>query len=234
MTDRVCLVTGVGDGTGAAIARRFGAEGYRVAMIARNVDRLRELENEIQGSKSYPCDISDLEKLQATLELVRKELAAPEVVVHNAVSSTYKSFIDGDPTDLERNFRVNTTALLYLARDLAPAMIDMGKGAIMVTGGFLSYRGDPNTVLFAPTKAAQRILTESLARDLWPKGIHISYINIDAMIDTPRTRQVLAPDKPDEFFSKPSAIADEVLHLVQQDRSAWTFDVAIRPFCEKW
>ena len=234
MVDRTCLVVGVGDGTGAAVARRFASDGYRVAMIARNAERLGKLENELEGSRSYSCDISDLEKFQAALALVRKDMGAPEVVVHNAIATTYNTFLDGNPTDLERNFRVNTTTLLYLARDVAPAMIDMGGGAILVTGGFLSFRRDPNTALFAPTKAAQRILAESLARDLWPKGIHVAYINIDALIDTPRTRLSLGADRPDEAFSMPAPIAEEIFHLANQDRSTWTFDLTIRPFGEQW
>ena len=95
-------------------------------------------------------------------------------------------------------------------------------------------RGRPNFAYFAPTKAAQRILAEAMARDLGPQGIHVAYVLIDAAIDTPRTRPVIAPDKPDEFFCKPSAIADEIFHVAHQDRSAWSFLVELRPYHETW
>ncbi len=234
MTKPVCLITGVGDGTGAALARRFAKGGYQVAMLARNRDRLERLEKDIADAKAYVCDMTDLEALLATVESVRAEIGVPSVLVHNAVSATFKTFLEADPEDLEWNFRVNTTSLLYLARALAPAMVAAGHGAIMVTGNTAALRGIPTYAVFAPTKAAQRILAQSLARDLGPKGIHVAYITIDAAIDTPWTRDVFNRDKPDDFFSKPADIADEVFHVVHQPRSTWSFDVEIRPYGEKW
>ncbi len=105
--------------------------------------------------------------------------------------------------------------------------------AILVTGNTSATRGKANFADFAPTKAAQRILAESMARELGPRGVHVAYVVIDAVIDTPRMRERLR-DAPDEFFIKPSAIADELWHLSQQDRSAWSFLTEIRPFGEKW
>jgi len=234
MTEPVCFITGVGDGTGAALARRFAEGGYRVAMLARNRERLEALEKELPNAKAYACDIGDLEALLATVEAVRSEMGTPSVLVHNAVSATFKTFLEADPEDLERNFRVNTTSLLYLARALAPDMVEAGHGVIIVTGNTAALRGTPTYAVFAPTKAAQRILAQSLARDLGPKGVHVAYITIDASIDTPWTRDRFHPDKPDDFFSKPEAIAEEVFHVAHQDRSTWAFDLVIRPFAEKW
>jgi NAD(P)-dependent dehydrogenase (short-subunit alcohol dehydrogenase family) len=113
-------------------------------------------------------------------------------------------------------------------------MIDAGKGAILVTGNTSATRGKTNWGFFASTKAAQRILAESIAREFGPKGIHTAYFIIDASIDTPRTRPMLAPDKPDEFFAKPSAIAEEMYRVAHQDKSAWSFTVELRPFGEVW
>ena len=234
MSKPTALITGVGEGTGAALVRRFARGGYKIAMLARNQERLKLLEDEISDSKAYLCDVGNIDTLLNTVEAVRKDMGDPNVLIHNAVSATFQSFLEADPKDLEKNFRVNTTSLLYLARELAPAMIEAGQGAIMVTGNTAALRGIPNTAVFAPTKAAQRILSESLARDLGPKGIHVAYITIDAVIDTPWTREPFHPDKPDEFFSKPNAIADEVFHVAHQDRSTWSFDVVIRPYAEKW
>lgn len=234
MSKPTALITGVGEGTGAALARRFADGGYQVAMLARNHKRIEKLEHEIPGSKAYTCDVGDIDMLLSTVKLVHKDMGNPSVLIHNAVAATFETFLNADPQDLERNFRVNTTSLLYLARELAPKMIDTRQGAIIVTGNTAALRGIPMTAVFVPTKAAQRILAESLARDLGPKGVHVAYITIDAAIDTPWTRNPFHPDKPDEFFSKPSAIADEVFHVAHQDRSTWSFDVVIRPDVEKW
>ncbi|MCG8695722.1 MAG: SDR family NAD(P)-dependent oxidoreductase [Minwuiales bacterium] len=232
--EKVAFVTGVGEGTGAAIARRFAADGYRVAMLARNEERLAALEKELPGSRSFAFDFADIDRLVAVCRQVTQEMGAPDVVVHNAVRATFEGFLEAEPEELERNFRVNTASLLYMAREFAPAMIERGAGALVVTGNTAALRGLPHTAVFAPTKAAQRILAESLARDLGPKGVHVAYVTIDAVIDTPWTRIPFHPDKPDEFFSKPSAIADEVFHVAHQDRSTWAFDMVIRPYAEKW
>ncbi len=236
IADPVCLVTGVGPagGTGAEIARRFADGGYRVAMLARNPENLADLESRIPGTTAFPCDVGDLDALVTTVAAVREQLGDPFVVVHNALRSVRGSILDLDPEDLERNFRVNTTALLYLARETLPAMLKAGKGAIMVTGNTSATRGKTNWGFFASTKAAQRILAESIAREFGPRGVHTAYFIIDASIDTPRTRPVLAPDKPDDFFARPLAIADEIFHVAHQDRSTWSFTVELRPFGEVW
>ena len=233
-TDKVAFVTGVGDGTGAAIARRFAAAGYRVAMLARKQERLAKLRSELSGARAFAFDLADLDRLNEVCREVEAEMGLPDVVVHNAVRATFEGFQKADPEDLERNFRVNTTSLLYMARAFAPGMMQRGSGAMVVTGNTAAWRGIPNTAVFAPTKAAQRVLAESLARDLGPKGVHVAYVTIDAVIDTPWTRVPFHPDKREDFFSKPAAIAEEVFHVAHQDRSAWAFDVTIRPFGEKW
>lgn len=234
MTDPVCLITGAGDGTGAAMARRFAEGGYRVAMLARTQERLKRLEKEISGSRGYVCDIADLNALRATVDQARADLGPITVAIHNAAQGAFKTILEADPETFEQLFRVNSTALMVLTQCVAPGMVDRGQGAIMVTGNTAAWRGKPNFCMFAPTKAAQRILAESIARDLGPKGIHVAYITIDAAIDTPLTRERMFPNKPDEFFTKPSAIADTVYHVAHQDRSAWSFNVEVRPYHEQW
>ena len=229
----VCLITGVGPGTGAALARRFARGGYRVAMLARNGDRLAALERELPVARGFVCDVGDPRAVGEAGAAVRRDLGDPRVLVHNAVGGTFGGFLDIDPADLERNFRVNTMALLHLARALVPAMVREGRGAILVTGNTSALRGKAGFAGFAPTKAAQRILAQAMARDLGPKGVHVAYFVIDAVIDVPWTRQMFA-GKPDEFFIQPAAIADEVFHVAHQERSAWSFDVELRPFGESW
>ncbi len=229
----VALVTGVGPGTGAAIVRRFARGDYSVAMLARNRERLALLQREIANSHAYPCDVTDVSQLDSTIAAIRAELGTPSVLIHNAVGGAFGNFMEIDPEVLNRNFQVNTMAMLHLARRLAPAMIEAGQGAIIASGNTSALRGKANFAGFAPTKAAQRILAESIARELGPKGVHVAYVLIDAVIDLEWTRKRW-PDAPDDFFIKPAAIADEVWHVVHQDRSAWSFNVEIRPFRETW
>src|SRR3546814_843084 len=133
----LALVTGVGPGTGAAVARRFAAGGYRVAILARDTARLAALEQEIEGSVALPCDVAEPE----ALERVVATLGAPEVVVHNAVGGAFGTFGEIDPDILKRNFEINTMALLHLARLTTPAMVAAGKGALIVTGNTSALRG---------------------------------------------------------------------------------------------
>jgi NAD(P)-dependent dehydrogenase (short-subunit alcohol dehydrogenase family) len=177
MTDTsapLALVTGVGPGTGAAIVRRFAREGYRVAMLARDGARLAALEAELAGSRAFPCDVADASALLATLDAVEREMGSPAVVVHNAVAANFGAFRDIAAEALVHNFQVNTVALLHLAQRFTPAMVERGSGAIVVTGNTSAQRGKAQFAGFAPTKAAQRILAESMARDLGPKGVHVA------------------------------------------------------------
>jgi NADP-dependent 3-hydroxy acid dehydrogenase YdfG len=228
-TKPLALVTGVGPGTGAAVARRFAEGGYRVAMLARDRSRLTALETEIPDSMAVPCDVTDF----AALERAVAALGQPKVVVHNAVGGAFGTFMNVDAETLQRNFDTNTMALFHLARLTAPAMIEAGEGAIIVTGNTSAQRGKANFAGFAPTKAAQRILAESLARDLGPKGVHVAYLIIDAVIDVPWQRERM-PDAKDDFFISPKSIAAEVFHLAHQPRDAWSFLAEIRPFHEPW
>ena len=215
MAEPVCVVSGVGPGTGSALVRRFAAGGYRIAMLARNAERLANLATEVPSAKAYICDVSVQSQVDATLDQVEREMGAPSVLVHNAVGGAWGTFMEIEPDVLNRNFQVNTMGLLYLARRLAPSMVTAGQGAIIVTGNTSAQRGRANFAGFAPTKAAQRILAEAMARDLGPKGVHVAYIVIDAVIDVPWARERFKT-KPDDFFIAPAAIADEALHIANQ------------------
>lgn len=229
-TDKpLALVTGVGPGTGSALVRRFAEGGYRVAMLARDTDRLSALQSEIPDSVAVPCDVTD----RAALAGVLAQVGAPKVVVHNAVGGAFGSFRDIDPSVLQRNFEINTVALMHLAQLTTPAMVDAGEGALIVTGNTSAQRGRANFAHFAPTKAAQRILAEALARDLGPKGVHVAYLIIDAVIDVPWARERFK-DAKDDFFISPTSIAAEVFHLAHQPRDAWSFLAEVRPFHEPW
>ena len=233
MTKPICLITGVGPGTGTALVRRFVSGGYRVAMLARSADRLETLASEIADAHPYTCDVTNLAALSATWDAVKVALGAPGVVVHNAVGAERGTYMDIDPDGLRRAFEVNTMALLHLARLATPDMIAIGGGAIICTGNTSAYRGKPAFAGLAPSKAAQRILLESIAREAGPKGIHAAYLAIDAVIDLPWTRSVFK-GKPDDFFCQPADIASACYDLAHQPRSAWASEMVIRPFGEHW
>ncbi len=233
MTAPVALVAGVGRGTGGAVARRFTTAGYRVALLARSEGRLKEFEAKLDGSLAIPCDVSNEAAINEAVATCMSEMGVPDVVVHNAPRGVFGTFQEIDPKDMEEAFRVNTMSLLYLARAVAPDMVNRGSGAIIVTGNTSAFRGKPDCSGFAPTKAAQRILAESMARDLGPKGIHVAYVMIDAVIDLRWTRRS-RPHLEDEDFAKPDDLAESIFQVSQQPRSAWTFNMDLRPFKEIW
>jgi len=229
----VCLITGVGPGTGSALVEAFVNGGYQVAMLARNEERLNALSTKYAQAHAFPCDVLDTAKLAQTVEQIRTTLGAPSIVIHNAVGGAFGNFMEIEPETLERNFQINTMALLHLSRLVVDDMIAARHGVILATGNTSAYRGKAGFAGFAPTKAAQRILLESIARAVGPKGIHAAYIAIDAVIDLAWTRERL-PDKSDDFFCKPADIAEACYSVAHQPRSAWVSDLVIRPFGETW
>ncbi len=230
----VCVVNGVGPGNGAAFARRFAAAGYRVALIARSAEFCDSLAAEIgDAAQAYQCDIGDPTAVSDTFAHIREALGPVDVLLHNAGAGIWGDFESLELSTFEQSWRVNTLGLVAAARAVAPDMRSAGRGSIVVTGATASRRGAAKTAAFASAKGAQRNLTESLAKQLWPDGIHVSTIMIDGVVDLPRTRERL-PDKPDTFFLDPDAVAETAYWLTQQPRSAWSFEVEARPFAENW
>jgi NAD(P)-dependent dehydrogenase (short-subunit alcohol dehydrogenase family) len=227
------IITGVGPGTGSAMARRFHDGGYTVAMLARTAERLSDLERELPNAFAVPCDVADPAALEIALDAIEQRAGVPKIVIHNAVGGAFGNFLDIVPDVLQQNFQINVMALLHLARWAAPRMEAAGGGSLLVTGNTAAYRGKAAFAGFAPSKAAQRVLTESIAREMGPRGVHASFMMIDAVIDLPWTRERFA-DKPDDYFIRPSDIAEEVWHVTHQPRSAWSFLTEVRPFGESW
>jgi len=229
----LAIITGVGPGAGSALARRFHAGGYQVALLARSAERLSALEAELPNAFAVPCDVSDPAALEVALGAIETRAGPPKVVIHNAVGGAFGTFLEIEPQVLERNFQVNVMALLYLARWAAPRMEAAGGGALITTGNTASIRGRARFAGFAPTKAAQRILAESVAREMGPRGVHVAFLMIDAVIGGTRVAERMT-DKPDDFFIKPADIADQIWHIAHQPRSAWSFLSEVRPYCEEW
>jgi len=229
----VCVVTGVGPGNGAACVRRFAGASFRVAMLARSADKLRALEATVPGARAFPTDVAQADSVKEAFNRVRRELGPVDVLVHNAGNASFGGFLEVTAEALESAWRVNTLGLFLCGREVASDMLSHGSGAIIVIGATASLRGGAGFAAFAPAKAAQRSLAQSMARGLGPRGIHVAYVVVDGVIDTPTTRGFLR-ERPDDFFLKPESIAETVFHLATQDRSAWTFELDLRPHAEKW
>ena len=233
MSDPVCVIPGAGPGNGAAFARRFARAGYQVAMIARDRDRLTEIADPIDGAHGFPCDITDPADITETLGHIRGELGPISVLLYNAGGGRWGTIDEVDSEAMAQAWRMNTLGLHTCAREVLPDMRAAGGGAIVVTGATASLRGGARFAAFASAKAAQRSLAESLARQLGRENIHVALVILDGVVDTPRTREML-PDRPDDRFLSPDDIAESVHFLVHQPRSAWTFELDLRPFTEEW
>ena len=232
----VAVVIGVGPGLGAALARRFAAT-YAVAMLARKADYLKALAREIRDSGAtvldVPCDVSDPAQIAKAFRAIRKDLGEPDVLLYNAGTGTFGSITEITPDQYEADWRVNAFGAFVAAREVAPSMIARGRGTMLFTGATAGIKAGPKSVSFGPAKFAMRGLAQSLARDLGPKGIHVAWINVDGSIDIPGARG-LKPSLKDGDFLKPDAIAETYWHLAHQDPSAWTMELEVRPFKEKF
>ncbi len=233
MTKKVCVVVGVGPGNGAAIARRFGGEGYAVALLARTTETTEALAKTLADARAYTCDVTEAASVAAAFEAIERDLGVVDTLVYNAGTGVWATVEEIAPSALEGAFRVNTMGLLHAAQKVIPQMKARGGGNIVVIGSTASRRGVARTAAFAPAKAAQKSLAESMARHLWPQNIHVSLIIVDGVVDLPRARAFMK-DKPDDFFISPDAVAATAFHLATQNPSAWSFEVEARPFKETW
>lgn len=229
----MCVVVGVGPGNGAAIARHFASRDQAVALLARSTTFSGALADEWEHATAYACDVTNEADVAATFARIHAELGPVQTLVYNAGSGIWGDVESITAADFESTWRVNALGLLLAAQQVIPAMKGSGSGNIIVIGATASRRGGVRSAAFAPAKAAQRSLAQSMARSLWPVGIHVAMVIIDGVVDLERTREAM-PDKPDSFFVQSGAVADMVYWLSQQPSSAWTFEVEARPFAENW
>lgn len=229
----VCAVVGVGPGNGAAFARRFSAEGYAVALLARTTEFTQSLASAMPDARAYVCDVGDAASVERAFAAIRSDLGEVDVLVYNAGTGVWGTVEELTAADFESSWRTNALGAFLSSQQVIPAMKKAKRGTIVFVGATASRRGNVKTAAFAPAKAAQRSLAESMARHLWPSGIHVSLIVVDGAVDLPRTRQRM-PDKADSFFIKPDDVADTAFWLTKQKASAWSFEVEARPFGESW
>jgi NAD(P)-dependent dehydrogenase (short-subunit alcohol dehydrogenase family) len=233
MAKPICAVMGVGPGNGAAFARKFAREGYAVALLARSDGTIKTLESELEDAKAYTCDATDARSVEQVIDRIERELGPVNTLIYNAGAGDWSNVEETDPRDFEAAWRINALGCLLCAQRVIPGMKKVKNPSIVIIGATASIKGNAGFTAFASAKAAQRSLAQAMARHVNPQGIHVAYVIIDGVIDLPRTRKAMT-DKPDEFFMNPDHIADAVFHLTSQQRSAWTFELDLRPFGETW
>jgi len=230
MTKPVCAVVGIGPQNGASFARRFAAEGYAVALLSRTTEYSTKLAAGIDSAKAYACDVTDPSAVEAAFSAVRAEMGEVEVVVFNAGSGVWANIEELSADEFEQAWRINTMGAFLVSKQVIPSMKKSGHGNIIFIGATASLRGKPITTAFAPAKASQRSLAQAMARHLWPSGIHVSLIVIDGGIKSRNSgTNVEAPEALD-----PDDIATTAYFLSQQPRSAWSFEIDVRPSQENW
>jgi NAD(P)-dependent dehydrogenase (short-subunit alcohol dehydrogenase family) len=230
----VAVIIGVGPGLGASLARRF-AEKYAVAINARTSNFLRTLAADIRArggiALEAQADISKPREVAAAFQTIRNELGEPEVLLFNAAAGPFGNVGEVSADQFENCMRVNGLGAFLCAKECAPAMIARGSGVMLFTGATAGVKAGARSVAFGPGNFAKRGLAQSLARDLGPKGIHVAWINIDGGIDLPHRQR---PGASKEDLLNPDAIAETYWHLAHQDRSAWTMELELRPFKERF
>src|SRR5215212_10995746 len=225
------LVIGAGAGLSASLARVFAREGLRIGLAARNIDKLSALASEI-GAAVHAADASQPDAVEALFAAMDHALGGPpEVVVYNASARVRGPLVELDPGAVAQAMAVTAYGGFLVAQAAAQRMLLAGHGAILFTGASASVKGYPGSAPFAMGKFALRGLAQSIARELAPKGIHVAHVVIDGAIRNPGRDE--PPDAPDSMLD-PDAIARTYLHLLRQDRSAWTWEVELRPWVDRF
>ena len=233
---KVAVIVGVGGGLGAALALCF-ARGYKVALIARSAEVIERTAGEIRAAEGVALPIqSDAtreEEVASAYEKITRELGWIDILIYNGGRRPMDRLMDTTPEVFEQTWRLHTFGAFLWSRQVVPAMLRQGSGTILITGATAGIRPWPNSAAFAPAKFAVRGLAQVMSRDLHPQGIHVAYVNVDGSIDMPLLRK-LRPDAKTESLLRPSAIAEAFWYLAHQDRSAWSHELDVRPFTEKF
>ncbi len=234
LTAPVAIVAGVGPGLGASLCRKLTSEGYHVAGLARTADFGEKLVTEITESGEqmtfYSCNLTDAEAVNESISRVEEEAGVPGILIYNAGSLLMNSTLDTQPDEVRRLWEINCLGAFLTARRVLPGMLKNHRGTMIFTGATAAVKASANFAAFGSSKFALRGLTQAMARELGPRGIHVVHVIIDGIIHTPRTSQMPGVSK--EKCLDPDAIAETYLHLIRQHRSAWTLELDLRPDVE--
>jgi NAD(P)-dependent dehydrogenase (short-subunit alcohol dehydrogenase family) len=237
----VALVAGVGEGLGGAIARRFARGGHPTVLVARNADRLARIAAGIEAAGgrgiAYVADLREESAVAKLFDDVEAEIGPIDVAVFNT-GANYRASILDTPADMfEKVWRLGCYAGFLVGREAARHMVPRGQGSIIFTGATASLRGSAQFAAFAAAKGGVRQVAQAMARELGPRGIHVASVIIDGMIDSPRVRERFAEritQLPPDGMLKPDDIAETYWQLHRQPRDAWTFEVDLRPWAERF
>ena len=232
MADKVAVVVGAGPGLGAALARRFSDGGYRVAVARRQTDDITGLAEEI-GGKAYACDAADHTSVTALFEGVTSDLGTPTLVSYNAGAYSPGSVLEITAEEFERCWRIGCLGGFNVGQAAARGMVDAGGGTLLFTGATAALRGGKGFANLAVGKFGLRALAQSMARELGPRGVHVAHLIIDGQIASDRSGYSEA-ERGEDHVLKPEAIAEAAWFLHSQQRSAWTQELDLRPYVEKW
>ncbi len=227
------LIVGAGPGLGAALGRAFAQDGMRVALAARSEDRIAALAREIDGARAYGCDAGDADSVAELFAAVESDLSAPRCVVFNAGSFAVESVLETTAQDLTAHWRTGCLGGFNVGQAAARRMKADGGGTILFTGATASLRGGARFHNLAIQKFGLRALAQSMARELQGDNIHVAHIVVDGVIDSERGRSMI-PDAPEDGLLEPDAIAANYVVLHRQHRSAWTHELDLRPWSERF
>lgn len=232
---KLAIVIGVGPGLGWELSKRFARGGLHVAMVARDdkkLDQLAAQESDLSLS-AHSCNAADAREVGELFASLEKHYGAPAVVVYNAGAFAPGSILDIEPADFERCWQVGCLGGFLVSREAARRMLSEGEGSIIFTGATASLRGGAKFANLAVPKFGLRALAQCLARELGPENIHVAHVIIDGQIRSEKTEELLEERGPDALL-EPAAIAEQYWQLHQQDRSAWTQELDLRPWVEKF
>ena len=227
---KIALIVGAGSGLSASLARLFAKQGIRVALAARQIEKLGVLCHET-GARAFACNATNADEVERLFGLVEREIGSPDVVIYNASARARGAFIDLVPAEVAQAISVSAFGGFLVAQQAVKRMLPNRHGAILFTGASASVKGYPQSAPFAMGKFALRGLAQSMARELSPQGIHIAHFVIDGGIRSAMRTE--AADRPDSMLD-PDAIALNYWNVLQQPRSAWTWELELRPWVEKF
>lgn len=231
MDPKTALIVGTGPGLSASLARLFTRKGLQVALASRNPERLARLAEET-AAVTFACEAAEPEEVAGLFEAVVATIGAPDIVVYNASARARGPVTDLDPAEVARAIAVSGYGGFLVAQQAARLMVPRGSGTILLTGASASVKGYANSSSFAMGKFALRGLAQSLARELAPQGVHVAHFVIDGGIRSAVRRE--GNDATADSLLDPDAIAETYWHVATQPRSAWTWEVELRPWVEKF
>ena len=227
---RTAVVAGVGPGLGESLARRFHEEGCRVGLFARSASFVESLAEELgEGAIGVGVDVTDREQVTEGFEAVREAFGPVDVLVNHASGGAWQGLTDIGPGEFSHALEVSAVGALHCSQEAVPDMLESGGGTVLFTGATSAVRGRGGAIGFSAGKFAARGMAESMARELGPEGIHVAHVVLDGGIRPPE-----GGDRDPEQYLDPDAIADSYWHLVEQDRSAWTLELDLRPHVEEF